>query len=90
MFNAEDFQIPLEKELKMRLVYDEIDQCKDVKVLQENLKATADQLMKYQHLLTQVLKQQLMSELERWDDIASTIVKEALENEDGSRGSKEN
>ena len=90
MFNAEDFEIPLEKELKMRLVYDEIDQCKDVKVLQENLKATADQLMKYQHLLGQVLKQQLMSELERWDNEASRIVKEALENDDGSRRPKEN
>jgi len=80
MFDEEDFKIPLEKELKMRLVYDEIDQCKNVEVLQENLKACAEQLMKYQHLLSQVLKHQLIAELEKWDIDASKIVKEAIQN----------
>ena len=81
MIDPKSFEIPLEKQLKMRLVDDEINSCTDVKVLQENLKAMADQLMKYQHLLSQILKQQLMSELEKWDSEASKIVKEALERE---------
>ncbi len=63
MFTAEDFEIPLEKQLKMRLVYDDIDKCTDVKALQENLKACADQLMKYQHLLSITLQKQLEKEL---------------------------
>jgi hypothetical protein len=63
MFTAEDFEVPLEKQLKMRLVYDDIDKCTDVKALQENLKACADQLMKYQHLLSITLQKQLEQEL---------------------------
>ena len=79
MLTPEHFNIPLEKQLKMRIVYDEIDQCNDVKVLQENLKATAEQLMKYQHLLSEVLKQQIMSELDKWDAEASKINKRDYE-----------
>ena len=65
MFKAEDFEVPLEKQLKMRLVYDDIDKCTDVKALQENLKQCADQLMKYQHLLSITLQKQLEQELSK-------------------------
>lgn len=70
MFTKEDFEVPLEKQLKMRLVYDDIDKCTDVKVLQDNLKACADQLMKYQHLLAITLQKQLESELKKLFDEA--------------------
>lgn len=63
MFEPQDFEVPLEKQLKMRLVYDDIDKCKDVSALQENLKQCAEQLMKYQHLLSVTLQKQLASEL---------------------------
>ena len=63
MFTAEDFEVPLEKQLKMRLVYDDIDKCKSVETLQTNLKACAEQLMKYQHLLSITLQKQLEQEL---------------------------
>ena len=65
MFEEEDFKVPLEKQLKMRLVYDEIDKCENVKALQENLKACAEQLMKYQHLLTVTLGKQLEAEMKK-------------------------
>ena len=65
MFSPSDFEVPLEKQLKMRLVYDDIDKCTDVKALQENLKACADQLMKYQHLLSITLQKQLEQELSK-------------------------
>ena len=65
MFSPSDFEVPLEKQLKMRLVYDDIDKCTDVKALQENLKACADQLMKYQHLLSITLQKQLEKELSK-------------------------
>ena len=70
MFTKEDFEVPLEKQLKMRLVYDDIDKCTDVKVLQDNLKACAEQLMKYQHLLAITLQKQLESELKKLFDEA--------------------
>ena len=77
MLKPEDFQIPLEKQLKMRLVEDDIDKCTDVEILKTNLKACAESLMKYQHLLGKVLEAQLTAELENWAKEASTIVKEA-------------
>ena len=72
MFEEEDFVVPLEKQLKMRLVYDEIDKCKNVEALQENLKACAEQLMKYQHLLTVTLGKQLEAEMQK-------LIEDALE-----------
>ena len=38
MFEPEDFEVPLEKQLRLRVILDEIEHCTDVKVLQENLK----------------------------------------------------
>jgi len=78
MFDPEDFELPLEKQLRMRVVLDEIDNCTDVKQLQENLKACAESLQKYQHLLTITLQKQLQADLiacnkERMEEInAST------------------
>ena len=72
MFEEEDFKVPLEKQLKIRLVYDEIDKCKNVEALQENLKACAEQLMKYQHLLTVTLGKQLEAEMQK-------LIEDALE-----------
>ena len=87
MLTPEHFEIPLEKQLKMRMIFDEVDQCRDVKALQDNLKATAEQLMKYQHLLGEVLKSQIMNELEKWDIEATKIVKERVKKtDDESRG----
>jgi len=77
VFNAEDFQIPLEKQLKLRLVIDEVDQCSDVEILRVNLKACAESLLKYQHLLGKVLEQQLINDLENWNEDISKIIKEA-------------
>ena len=77
MFKPEDFQIPLEKQLKLRLVIDEVDQCSDVETLRVNLKACAESLLRYQHLLGKVLEQQLINDLESWNEEVSKIVKEA-------------
>lgn len=63
MFNPQDFELPLEKQLKMRVIIDEVNECTDVKTLQENLIACATCLQKYQHLLTVTLEKQLTSDL---------------------------
>ena len=82
MFDTEDFEVPLEKQLKMRLVYDDIDKCDNVDALRENLKECATQLMKYQHLLSKVLEKQLTAELEKWNIEVTKMVKERNENAD--------
>ena len=84
MLNPEDFQMPLEKQLKLRLVFDDVEKCKDITVLQNRLKQVSQQLLQYQHLLGKVLEEQLMSELKKWDTETYTIVKEAKEKDDGS------
>ena len=82
MFKPEDFEIPLEKQLKLRLVIDEVDQCSDVDALRVNLKACAESLLRYQHLLGKVLEQQLISDLKNWNEEVSKMVKEASKEAD--------
>lgn len=82
MFKQEDFEIPLEKQLKLRLVIDEVDQCSDVDALRVNLKACAESLLRYQHLLGKVLEQQLISDLKNWNEEVSKMVKEASKEAD--------
>ena len=59
MLNEEDFKLPLEKQLRMRVISQEIDQCSDVEVLRENLKTCAESLMRFQHLCARMAEQQL-------------------------------
>jgi predicted DNA-binding protein YlxM (UPF0122 family) len=79
MFSSEDFEIPLEKQLKMRLVYDDIDSCTDRDALKENLKECVEQLVKYQHLLTLAIKKTIESELAGIVDFAELGIAEKKE-----------
>ena len=83
MFDAEDFIMPLERELKMRIIEQEINECNDVATLQQNLIECATSLMKYQHLLAQTLKKQIIAELEASTDEVYKIVKEVIEDANG-------
>ena len=74
MFPPEDFHVPLEKQLKMRVIFDDIEGCKDVEVLQASLKSTVEQLIKYQHLLSITLQKQLEAELKEFSGEVSKIV----------------
>ena len=76
MFKPEDFQLPMEKQLKLRVIRDEVSECRDVEALQKNLMAVAEQLMKHQQLLDATLRQLLNAELEKMDGGAVKIVKD--------------
>ena len=80
MFSAEDFQLPLEKQLRIRVIDKEIDECTDIDALRENLKQCAASLMKYQHLLSVTLRKQIENDIEQWGD---KIVKEVKVQLDG-------
>lgn len=67
MFNPEDFELPLERELRLKVINNEIDECKDVKILCEQLKVCAKSLMTYQHLLGKAIEKLLESELVDWE-----------------------
>jgi len=69
MFSPEDFELPLEKQLRLRVIDKEVDECDDRDALKENLKNCAYTLMRYQHLLTQITKRQITAELKNFDII---------------------
>ena len=64
MFDPDDFIVPLEKQLRLRVILDEIDHCDDVKVLQDNLKQCTQTLVSYQNLIAKITEKQLKQELE--------------------------
>ena len=66
MFEASDFEMPLEKQLRIRVIDKEIDECTDIDALRENLKQCACSLMKYQHLLSVTLRKQIEKDLENF------------------------
>ena len=82
MLSQEDFEIPLEKQLRMRVVLDEIESCNDPTILKMHLKQCTETLVKYQHLLGKILEKQIKAELDKWAIEASTIVEELERNND--------
>jgi len=81
MFNREDFELPLEKQLRLRVVTKEVDECTDIKALQENLKQCAESLMRYQHLLSKAVEANLMNAM---TDFIDTIKEEVQKKDDAS------
>ena len=65
MFDPDDFIVPLEKQLRLRVILDEIDHCDDVKVLQDNLKQCTQTLVSYQNLIAKITEKQLKQELDK-------------------------
>lgn len=65
VFEPEDFQISLERQLKLRMINDEIDDCKNIEILQTRLKETVESLIKYQQVVESIAKRQLEAEIEK-------------------------
>ena len=86
MFKPEDFQLSVEKQLKLRVIKDEVTECRDVEALQTNLMAVAEQLMKHQQLLDATLRQLLDIELEKIDGGVVKIVEDSISSADGKSG----
>jgi len=63
MFEPEDFQLSLESELKLRVMRDEIDECRDIKELQKQLKAVTELMMRYQTILNRILREKITENL---------------------------
>ena len=76
MFSPEDFELPMEKSLRMRVIKDEIENCTDVAELRKQLITCAESLMRYQHLLAVVIEDSLKKELDRITPEAVKIVED--------------
>ena len=73
MFESSDFELPLEKQLRLRVIAKEIDECRDVDELKNQLKQCSEVLMKYQHLLAMTLKRNMERDMA---DFIGTIKEE--------------
>jgi hypothetical protein len=63
MLEPDFFELPLEKELRMKVIEKEIQECDDVEALRENLMMCAQSLMRYQHLATKLVEKQLQNDM---------------------------
>ena len=63
MFNKEDFDIPLEGQLRLRVIADEINECTDIDELRKQLIVSARLVMQYQNILNRLLKEQITRDL---------------------------
>ena len=77
IFSPEDFDLPMEKKLRMRVIADEIEKCDNVEEIKKQLVTCAESLMRYQHLLAVVLEDSLKKELERMLPEGAKIVEDS-------------
>ena len=63
MFQPEDFELSLEKKLRLQVIKKEVNECQDIDALRENIVALTEVFMKYQQLLNVVLAKQVEQNL---------------------------
>ena len=76
MFESTDFELPLEKQLRLRVIAKEVDECRDTDELKEQLKQCAEVMMKYQHLLAMILKRTVERDMAEFIGIIEEGIKE--------------
>jgi len=62
MFKSSDFEISMEKELRLRMVNDEINHCDDIEELRKQLINVTRLFTQYQHLLEVAVKQLMVQD----------------------------
>lgn len=63
MFTEKDFELPMETQLKLRIMTDEVEACRDVDALKKNLKQVTNLLVRYQHILNSVMERVMEKEI---------------------------
>ena len=64
MLSKEAFKLSMEAELKLRVITDEVNECRDIDELRTQLIASAKLIMHYQQMLNVILKQLLHKDLD--------------------------
>lgn len=59
MLEPEDFEIPLEKQLRLHQIKKEIEECTDIEALRTHLAICAESLMKYQQVAARLAEKNL-------------------------------
>ncbi len=68
MLKAEWFNLPLERELTLHKINQEVDECTDIKTLRESVKSLAYQNARFQHMIGEMLKETVAAELSDFFD----------------------
>ena len=76
MLEPEFFELSIEKELRMKVIEKEVEECNDIEVLKTNLVTCAESLMRFQHLATKLIERQLEKDM---TDFLSTMNIETAE-----------
>ena len=63
MFKEEDFKMSMEKELRLRMVNDEINHCDNIDELRKQLINVTRLFTQYQHLLEIAVKQLMVQDI---------------------------
>ena len=63
MIRSEWFNLPLERELTLHKINQEVDECDDIKALRESVKSLAYQNARFQHMIGEMLKESVSAEL---------------------------
>lgn len=59
MLEPEDFELPLEKQLRLQVIKTEIQECNDIEVLKRHLCTCAESLMRYQQVAAKLAEKNL-------------------------------
>ena len=65
MIKSEWFELPLERQLTIHKINTEIDECRDLSLLRENMKSLVEQNARFQHMISEMLRSNLTSEVAR-------------------------
>lgn len=68
MLGPEAFELSMEAQLKMRVITDEIENCTNMDELKEQLLASAKLVMRYQQMISSVLKEVIDRDLQDFVD----------------------
>ena len=63
MLKAEWFNLPLERELTLHKINQEVEECTDIKTLRESVKNLAHQNARFQHMIGELLRESLEGEV---------------------------
>ena len=68
MLKSEWFNLPPERELTLIKINQEVDDCTDIKALRESVKSLAHQNARFQHMIGELLKENMAVEIKRFFD----------------------
>ena len=65
MLRSEWFNLPMERELTLIKINQEIDECTDIKILKNSVKDLAKQNAMFQHMIGEMIRENLTNEVEQ-------------------------